>query len=87
MSLYQYFKARTLINRKQIVQHKGRGTGISFTCKDYQIYYLKKREWWSCTCEYGSLWSKQEKDCCHIMAAKLLSGWKLTEDKNGKQKS
>jgi|TARA_R100001530_G_scaffold62534_1_gene44997 predicted nucleic acid-binding Zn finger protein len=81
MSLPQYYKAKTMIKKKWIKVVSKSSSVISFKYREYDILYLIHRDWWSCTCEFGSLWSKTSKDCCHIMAGKLMIEWENLEAK------
>lgn len=72
MSREMFWKAHTLIKRNQVTLVSSRGGFLSFEVKDYSIIKRSRDGQWSCTCEFFSLWSKQKKDCSHIMAAKMF---------------
>jgi len=81
MELNRYYRAKTLVKRGLIAITNENEFGIYFETEYkgnlYSIIYDKRRERWSCTCEYGSMWGKG-KDCVHIMAGKRI----LNEVKN-----
>lgn len=75
MSREQYFRATTLLKRDEVKLEGVSPLAYFFQVCDkslYDVMYNGRKDVWSCTCAFGSIWSKQKKDCAHIMACKLF---------------
>ena len=46
---------------------------IYFTVKEYDVVFDKRKNYWMCLCEYGSVWrGNKEEVCKHVKACQLL---------------
>jgi len=77
MSLYQYYYAKTLVNRELVkpirITDNLKIFNVTNTLGDeYEVQITEKG--YSCTCVFSSLWSGGSKDCCHIKSVKMLEG-------------
>ena len=69
--------------RRGQIQIKSKSENL-FSCivKDkYSVIHDRKKDNWTCTCEYGSLWGKGKKTCKHIKASKMVK--EALEKKDG----
>ena len=77
MSLYQYYYAKKLLNKNLV-----KIVNVTDRLKTFKVKNTKGDEYevmvnekgYSCTCVFGSLWSGGSKDCCHIIAVKIMDG-------------
>lgn len=70
MSFAQYWRAMTLVKREEVELQTASFNALFFRVKEHSVYYELRKKVWNCDCEYGSLWSKQDRrrPCYHIRA-------------------
>jgi len=77
LSWYQENYAQTLVKNDLV-----KAVSITNALKTFKVINTNGDEYevmvnekgYNCTCVFGSLWSGGSKDCCHIIAVKIMEG-------------
>jgi predicted nucleic acid-binding Zn finger protein len=75
MSLYQYYKAKTIIRRGWIKRETDCGVFSSWLIEfpnGTKARVMETPKGYSCDCKFWSAFSEGKKDCVHIKAVKML---------------
>lgn len=66
-----FWKAKTLLVRKQVKLDLETPNAFYFKVKDYDVTHRKKNDDWNCTCVNGSAWAAGQAKCYHVRAVKM----------------